>query len=87
MTRSRMITRRGLDPHTVRGSSLEGDPGSVTLTHTLLDLIVDGHNDVDAAEGLGLLTAAEVERTSAADPDAARVLTYPAHRLDGATQA
>ncbi|WP_019159585.1 hypothetical protein [Brevibacterium senegalense] len=58
-----------------------------TLTHTLLDLIVDCHNDVDAAEGLGLLTAAEVERTSPADPDTARVLTYPAHRLDGATQA
>ena len=29
MTRSRMITRPGLDPHTVRGSSLEGDPGPV----------------------------------------------------------
>jgi hypothetical protein len=40
-----------------------------TLTHTLLDLIVDGHNDVDAAEGLGRLAAAEAERTSAAGPD------------------
>jgi DNA-binding transcriptional MerR regulator len=40
-----------------------------TLTHTLLDLIVDGHNDVDAAEGLGRLAAEEAERTSAAGPD------------------
>ena len=46
------------------------DPGlRETLTHTLLDLMVDGHNDVDAAEGLGLLAAAEVDRTAEPDPD------------------